>query len=70
MSGKQQQRSVVVGVDGTDEAIEAARWAAGLAVWHGEPLHLVHAMTGVDEALLVVTNADHADDVGEYPRAL
>ena len=70
MSGKQQQRSVVVGVDGTDEAIMAARWAAGLAVWHGEPLHLVHAMTGVDEALLVVTNADHADDVGEYPRAL
>lgn len=70
MTGTQQARPIVVGVDGTDDAIEAARWAAGLAVSHGDPLELVHAMTGVDEALLIAAGAPPADDVGDYPRAL
>lgn len=34
---------VVVGVDGTDNAIRAARWAAGVAHKLGAPLHIVHA---------------------------
>ncbi|WP_333891611.1 universal stress protein [Mycolicibacterium gadium] len=34
---------VVVGVDGTDNAIRAARWAAGVAHKLGTPLHIVHA---------------------------
>ncbi|BBZ17928.1 universal stress protein [Mycolicibacterium gadium] len=34
---------VVVGVDGTDNAMRAARWAAGVAHKLGTPLHIVHA---------------------------
>lgn len=34
---------VVVGVDGTDNAMRAARWAAGVAHKLGAPLHIVHA---------------------------
>lgn len=62
-------RPVVVGLDGTVEAVNAARWAAGLAVWLGESLHLVHAMRTVDEALLVIA-APQQEDAGAYPREL
>ena len=34
---------VVVGVDGTDTSIGAARWAAAIASKLGAPLHIVHA---------------------------
>ena len=34
---------VVVGVDGTDNAMRAARWSAGVAHKLGTPLHIVHA---------------------------
>jgi nucleotide-binding universal stress UspA family protein len=34
---------VVVGVDGTDNAIHAARWAGAVADKLGAPLHIVHA---------------------------
>ncbi|MEO3756906.1 universal stress protein [Mycobacterium sp. B14F4] len=34
---------VVVGVDGTDEAVGAARWAAAVAQKLTAPLHIVHA---------------------------
>ena len=34
---------VVVGVDGTDNALESARWAAAIASKLGAPLHIVHA---------------------------
>ncbi|HEX9833236.1 MAG TPA: universal stress protein [Mycobacterium sp.] len=34
---------VVVGVDGTDNAIRAARWAGAVAHKCGAPLHIVHA---------------------------
>lgn len=70
MTTKQQPQPIVVGVDGTKDAEDAARWAAGLALWQGEPLRLVHAMTSVDEALLVATAPEATEDVGEYPRAL
>ncbi|MDX1890778.1 universal stress protein [Mycolicibacterium sp. 050158] len=67
MTIEQRAHPVVVGVDGTAEAIDAARWAAGLAMWHGQPLHLVYALSGVDEALLILTSAQQ-EDAGEYPR--
>lgn len=43
-------RPVVVGVDGSDEALAAVRWAARYADEAGSPLRLVHAMT-VKEAV-------------------
>ena len=62
-------RPVVVGVDGTGEAMRAARWAGALAVRLDTSLHLVHAMPGVDEALLAITAPEHVD-AGAYPRQL
>lgn len=70
MTSTQQPQPIVVGIDGTKEAVDAARWAGGLAMRHGEPLRLVHAMTGVEEALLVASAPEATEDVGEYPRAL
>lgn len=63
------KRPVVVGIDGTDQATRAARWAGALAVWLGTSLHLVHAMRGVDEALLTIAAPEQAD-AGAYPREL
>jgi nucleotide-binding universal stress UspA family protein len=63
------EKPVVVGVDGTDEGLRAARWAAALAVRLGAPLLLVHAIRGVDETLLVITAPQQAD-AGAYPREL
>ena len=34
---------VVAGVDGSEESMRAAEWAAQEAQWHGAPLHLVSA---------------------------
>lgn len=69
MAVEPRARPVVVGVDGTDDALNAARWAAAVAVRLGAPLHLVHVMRGVDEALLVLTAPEQAD-AGAYPREL
>mgnify|MGYP000858972585 FL=1 len=38
------QETVVVGVDGSDDALGAARWGAKFAVAYGMPLTLVHAI--------------------------
>jgi nucleotide-binding universal stress UspA family protein len=65
----QETRPVVVGLDGSDDALSAARWAAALAVRLERPLALVHAMPDVDEALLVLTAPQQAD-AGAYPREL
>ncbi|WP_407445770.1 universal stress protein [Rhodococcus sp. (in: high G+C Gram-positive bacteria)] len=40
---------IVVGIDGSDSAVDAARWAAVLARRLGEPLRLVHAHPGGPE---------------------
>ena len=40
---KDSMSPVVVGVDGTDDAIQAARWAGAVALKLGVPLHIVHA---------------------------
>jgi nucleotide-binding universal stress UspA family protein len=67
MSGK--GMSIVVGVDGSERAVDAARWAGALAARLGASLHLVHVMRGVDEALLEVTTS-RQEDAGSYPREL
>ena len=42
------QPAVVVGIDGSDTALGAARWAADLAVGHALPLMLLHAAPKMD----------------------
>jgi nucleotide-binding universal stress UspA family protein len=46
MDGNGDSRPVVVGVDPSDSAREAAEWAADLASAHGAPLLLVHVVPG------------------------
>lgn len=60
---------VVVGIDGSDAAVNAARWAGRLAGRFGGSLHLVHAIRGVEETLLEITAPVQAD-AGAYPRKL
>lgn len=45
-------RSIVVGLDGTEQAKAAAEWAAEEALLRGADLHLVHAREPVPEAAL------------------
>ncbi|MGE2835692.1 universal stress protein [Mycobacterium sp. SMC-4] len=52
--------AVIVGVDGSDRAICAARWAAALADRMDAPLHMVHAMVGLGGGLSEVTAAVRA----------
>ncbi len=67
MSGK--GMSIVVGIDGSDSAIDAARWAGAVAVRMGGSLHLIHVMRAVDETLLVLASPER-EDPGAYPREL
>jgi len=48
---------VVVGVDGTDAAMGAARWAAAIADTFAAPLHIVHAMPDVGHFLFDAVRA-------------
>ncbi|MCX5042733.1 universal stress protein [Aldersonia sp. NBC_00410] len=36
------RRGIVAGIDGSDTALDAARWAASVALQFGEPLYLTH----------------------------
>jgi nucleotide-binding universal stress UspA family protein len=69
MTMERNARPVVVGLDGTNDGLNAARWAAAVAARLGAPIQLVHVMRGVDEALLVLTAPEQAD-AGAYPREL
>ncbi|WP_068159693.1 universal stress protein [Rhodococcus phenolicus] len=42
MSTASTRRGIVAGIDGSDSALGAARWAASVAQRFGEPLHLLH----------------------------
>ncbi|BBX17446.1 universal stress protein [Mycolicibacterium duvalii] len=52
--------AVVVGVDGSDAAIAATRWAGAVATRVGAPLHIVHAMVGLGRGLSEATAAIQA----------
>jgi nucleotide-binding universal stress UspA family protein len=57
---------IVVGIDGSDDAIGAARWAAEFAAGSGAPLVLLHATPRLDWHFVTDTpevTADDADDV-------
>lgn len=43
--------AVVVGIDGSDSALQAARWAGAVAEACGAPLHIVHAMPSMGRNL-------------------
>lgn len=44
MTSAAQEQPVVVGIDGSDASLGAARWAAEFATAHGLPLTLLHAV--------------------------
>ncbi|KDE99836.1 universal stress protein UspA [Mycolicibacterium aromaticivorans JS19b1 = JCM 16368] len=44
MTSAAQEQSVVVGIDGSDASLGAARWAAEFAIAHALPLTLLHAV--------------------------
>ncbi|KUL22193.1 universal stress protein [Streptomyces regalis] len=48
---------LVVGIDGSEESLQAVDWAAGEAARHGVPLHLVHAAAPAQETFEPVTAA-------------
>jgi nucleotide-binding universal stress UspA family protein len=48
---------LVVGIDGSEPSLEAVEWAAGEAVRHGVPLHLLHAAGRDREAAGVIDAA-------------
>ena len=48
MTTEANQPAVVVGIDGSDTALGAARWAAEFATRHALPLTLLHAIPKLD----------------------
>ncbi|MCV7229591.1 universal stress protein [Mycolicibacterium komossense] len=61
--------SIVVGVDGSNHTVAAARWAAAVAARSGDTLHLVHVMSSVDQALMTIITPER-EDAGSAPREL
>ncbi|BBY18232.1 universal stress protein [Mycolicibacterium litorale] len=45
------ENTVVVGIDGSDSALQAARWAGAVAAACGSSLHIVHAMPSIGRNL-------------------
>ncbi len=52
--------AIVVGVDGTDQAVGAARWAGAVAAAYGVGLHIVHAMPSLGRNLTEAATAIRA----------
>ncbi|MFI8825409.1 universal stress protein [Streptomyces sp. NPDC053431] len=53
--------SIVVGLDGTEQANAAAEWAADEAVLRGTRVHLVHVEEPSPEVLLPLTPREHSE---------
>lgn len=64
------EQTVVVGIDGSDAALGAARWAAEFAARHGLALTLVHAIAKPDWHFLTAPPAAAADRVARADAAL
>ncbi|MFE0700645.1 universal stress protein [Streptomyces sp. NPDC058872] len=58
-------RSIVVGLDGTDQAKAAAEWAAEEALLRGTGVHLVYAKEPVSEAVLSLVAHESEDTWAE-----
>lgn len=58
-------RSIVVGLDGTEQAKAAAEWAAEEALLRGAGVHLVYAKEPVPEAMLSVAPRESEDTWAE-----
>ncbi|KAA1250624.1 universal stress protein [Mycobacterium simiae] len=50
MNHPRSPKRIVVGIDGSDAAINAARWAVAEAISHDIPLRLIHAILHRDDA--------------------
>lgn len=69
MTSSADHPAVVVGIDGSDTALGAARWAADFAAQHGLPLTLLHAIPRLEwhfarvDAPAELDGSAHADEV-------
>ncbi len=64
-------RPIVVGIDGSAEATEAAVWAAGEAVRRGVPLRLVavwHVVPGSDSSMMLYSVSEFVDESRDSAR--
>jgi nucleotide-binding universal stress UspA family protein len=59
------QSAVVVGIDGSDTALGAARWAAEFATGHALPLTLLHAVPNLDWHFVSADPAAELDDTAD-----
>lgn len=57
--------TVVAGIDGSDSALGAARWAGGFAAGHGLPLTLLHAIPRLDLHFTSGDNGAQPDGDGD-----
>jgi nucleotide-binding universal stress UspA family protein len=57
---------IVVGIDGSDESMSAARWAAAVAARFDAPLELVNGLPGANHLLTEAATAIRAAALAEY----
>jgi nucleotide-binding universal stress UspA family protein len=65
MNSAQSTGSVVVGVDGSEAAIGAAKWAAREAIHHDVPLRLVYVVEIADRLVGLADDSPAEDDFAE-----
>jgi nucleotide-binding universal stress UspA family protein len=65
MNSAQSPGPVVVGVDGSDAAIGAAKWAASEAIHHDVPLRLVYVVEIADRPVGFADDSSAEDDFAE-----